>query len=400
MLQDIIHDLRKQDWTQELIRQGTVYVVGGAVRDEYLHKPIKDIDLVVEGTPIEKIKTLLKHYGRVDIVGQSFAVIKFRPIDHVGEDFDIAVPRVDRKIGTGHKGFEVETKGITINDDLKRRDFTINSIAINVRTGETLDPYHGVADIQSKILRATDKNAFIEDALRILRAIQFSSRFNFEIESTTLSLMRKNINLIKDISGERILEEFDKILTKKGSTRIALELIKETDLDKALFGRKFVEDDFKYFDGLDPVSFYYVLCNLGDRTPSKFYRERLKGGRLKDGGNMVKALQTIEKHFSNLENKSGIDLKWTIFLMLKTSPMLSNAIVMPRDAWEVIQDMKDGKIPMKLGDIPVNGHDIMDKFNVKDEEVGNVIAKMYQDALMNKFNWKDKVKTLKYLENI
>jgi tRNA nucleotidyltransferase/poly(A) polymerase len=395
MLNDILRNLRKQDWTQELIQKGNAYIVGGCVRDAYRNQSIKDIDIVVEGLSMDEIKKLLKHYGKVNIVGQSFAVINFHPDGHIGEDFDIAVPRIDRKVGTGHKDFEVETEGITIYDDLKRRDFTINSIAVNVKTGEVIDPFNGVKDIHLRILRATDKSAFIEDALRILRAIQFASRFNFTIELKTLELMRKNANLIKQISGERILEEFNKILMKHGSTLVAYDLIEKTGLDKVLFGQKFSREGFEYFDKLDPVSFYYILGSLGHATPSKFYKEKLKGE-----ANMIKALQVLEKNFDALENKPEEELKWTIFLMLKSSPMLKDTKVITADAAKVIRDMKDGKIPMKLGDIPVTGNDIMDKFNVKDIEVGNIIAKMYQDALMNKFDWKNKEKTLKYLENI
>ena len=86
--------------------------------------------------------------------------------------------------------------------------------------------------------------------------------------------------------------------------------------------------------------------------------------------------------------------------MLKSSPMTLDSKVLPMAAKKIIKDMKAGKIPMKEGDIPVNGNDIMDKFGVKDEEVGNIKNQMYKDALMNKFDWKNKQKTLKYLETI
>jgi hypothetical protein len=98
--------------------------------------------------------------------------------------------------------------------------------------------------------------------------------------------------------------------------------------------------------------------------------------------------------------KSEAETKWNVFQMLKTAPSLKDALVMPELAWKVIKQMKAGKIPMKLGDIPVNGNDIMDKFGVKNEEVGVIMAKMYKDALMNKFDWKNKQKTLKYLETL
>ncbi len=396
MLKSLITDLRSQDWVKQLIRQGNVFIVGGCVRDAIMGQSPKDIDMVVEGPSIDDVKELLKHFGKSSLVGQSFSVIKFRPEYHTGEDFDIAVPRIDRKIGTGHKGFEVSTKGVTIKEDLKRRDFTVNSIAVNIKTGEILDPFGGRKDLAAKVLRATDKNAFVEDALRIIRAIQFASRFRFDIEPHTLGLMKQHAKLIKEISGERIKEEFDKIIKKHGSTRVAYDLIERSDLDKALFGEKFSKDGFEYFDDLDLVSFYYVLGNLGNTIPWKFYKERLKGELP-----VTKALMTLEKHFSKFnELGSEEENKWNVFQMIKTSPMLIDAEILPEVASKIIAQMKAGKIPMKEGDIPVNGNDIMDKFGVKDEEVGNIKNQMYKDALMNKFDWKNKEKTLKYLETI
>lgn len=396
MLQSLISDLRSQDWIKHLIKHGNVYAVGGCVRDAIMNQPAKDIDIVVEGPSIDDVKELLKHFGKTSLVGQSFSVIKFRPTYHVGEDFDVAVPRIDRKIGTGHKGFETYTEGITIKEDLKRRDFTVNSIAVNLKTKEILDPFKGRQDIAQKVLRATDTTAFVEDPLRLIRAIQFASRFGFDIEPKTLALMKKNSNLIREISGERIRGEFDKILYKHGSTRIAFDLIERSDLDKGLFGEKFIKDGFEYFDDIDLVSFYYVLGNLGHKNPAKFYRDRLKGE-----APIVKALETLEKYFPKFDdNKSEDEIRWNVFIMLKTSPILTDSDILPERVRKVIALMKKHEIPMKIGDIPVNGNDIMEKFPVSGTELGDVINFMYHEALMNKFNWKNKQKTLKYLETI
>ena len=190
-LQNIISDLQDQPWVISLLHKGKLFIVGGSVRDAYREEDIKDIDLIVEGLSMEQIKSILIPFGRVDIVGESFAVIKFRPKGHDGEDFDISVPRKDRKIGDGHTGFEIVTDGVSILEDLKRRDFTINSIAIDVETGRIIDPFDGLVDIRWKKLRATDKNAFIEDPLRILRGIQFSARFGYDIDLSTLD--RKSV---------------------------------------------------------------------------------------------------------------------------------------------------------------------------------------------------------------
>ena len=197
MLDKILTNIRKQNWIKILLKEANVYLVGGCVRDAYLNIPIKDVDLVVEGLSMDHIQSILADFGRINIVGESFVVIKFRPHGHVGEDYDIAIPRKDRKVGTGHKGFEIITKDVDIFGDLKRRDFTVNSIAIDVKTGKVLDPFNGLSDLKNKILKATDASAFVDDALRIIRAIQFASRFRFSIEPETLKMMKKKCSSFK-----------------------------------------------------------------------------------------------------------------------------------------------------------------------------------------------------------
>lgn len=393
-LKSIIKNLQESDWVKLLLKQSQIYLVGGCVRDYYLNKPIKDIDLVVVGLPLEKIQSLLKVYGKVNIVGQTFSVLKFSPRDRKNEEYDIAIPRKDVKTGEGHKGFSVKTEGVTMHEDLKRRDFTINSIAVNIKTLQKLDPFRGVEDIKNKILRATDQNAFIEDPLRLIRCIQFSSRFNFDIEENTKILMKKNAHLIRQISGERILEEFEKLLHKGGNVKKVFEIMYQTDIDKALFGNKFIQNDFSNLEHLDPISFYFVLATLGNKNPTEFYSQRLRGEY-----NMTKALQTLDKYFDKFSGNEE-DIKWNVFLMLKNSPQLENSVILPNNVIDIIEDMKNGNIPMKLGDIPVNGNDIMEKFDISGEEVGERIYKMYKDALMNRFDWKSKEATLKYLETL
>jgi len=274
-LQDIIDDLQDRPWVLSLLKRGKLFLVGGSVRDGYRNEEVKDIDLIVEGPSMDEIKSILAEFGRVDIVGESFAVIKFRPKGHTGEDFDIAVPRIDTKTGEGHKGFTVKTEGVGILDDLRRRDFTINSIAIDIKDGKIIDPFDGLVDIRHKKLRATDKTAFIEDPLRILRGIQFSARFEYKIDLSTMELMRENSHLIKGISGERIMEELMKIIKKDGNTQIALNLIHEAEVDRALFDKEMIHYP-EGFEHLDAISFFYLLGLLGDVDPPKVLKGKRK----------------------------------------------------------------------------------------------------------------------------
>lgn len=396
-LQDIIDDLRDRPWVISLLTKGKLFLVGGSVRDGYRDENVKDIDLIVEGLSMADIKVILADFGRVDEVGESFAVIKFRPIGHTGEDFDIAVPRTDIKTGQGHKGFSVKTEGIGILEDLKRRDFTINSIAIDVQTGKIIDPFDGLLDIRWKKLRATDKDAFIEDPLRILRGIQFAARFGYRIDLTTLELMKQNSHLIKGISGERILDELMKIIKKDGNTQIALNLIHQTDVDKALFDKKMLEYT-EGFEHLDAISFFYVLGLLGDIDPGDFVRQRLKGEY-----RLEKDVRNLDKMFGNLSKiTEEEDLKFMLSGLFSESPALMDAIIIPDEVDDIVVQMRLCKIPKSLKNIMVNGDDVItiSQGKLQGKEIGNVLNRVLKNALMNRFNWKDRRESMEHLAQI
>lgn len=393
---DILNYLRGQNWIQALNSIGDTYMVGGCVRDAFRGQKIKDIDLIIEGTSMDAILDELRPFGRVDQVGESFAVIKFRPIGHTGEDFDIAVPRVDRKIGSGHKGFSVETEGVNLQDDLLRRDFTINAIAVKVDNGRLVDPYSGLDDLKARVLRAVDDIAFIEDPLRILRGIQFASRFGYRITNGTLRLMKENAHLIKEISGERIFDELMKVLNKQGDTQLALDLIYQTDVDLALFDKKMLKYD-NGFQRLDPISFFYVLGLLGDVEPEVFLKKRLRGDNNLERN--VKVLNHIFKMLPKTQEEE--DLRYMLFKAFAVAPEVIHAVILPEEVNDIIRDMLNKKIPMSEDKIMIAGEDIKMIGNVGEgPEVGAIKQRIIRDALMNRFNWRDRNQSLEYLEKL
>jgi len=154
---------------------GRALIVGGAVRDAILGASPKDIDFEVYNVNYEDLNQILSNYGKADLVGQSFGVIKF--VGEDGSDFDFSLPRLDSKSGVGHKDFNVQVRSdLSPEEAAARRDFTINAISYNPITGEIIDPYNGRQDLQNKILRHTSE-AFSEDPLRVLRGMQFASRW-------------------------------------------------------------------------------------------------------------------------------------------------------------------------------------------------------------------------------
>lgn len=395
MIQTIIDDLKNQNWIKSLLEHSNVYLVGGIIRDSFLEKESKDIDIVIEGISISEISNLLIPFGKVNEVGKSFKVIKFRTKEFKGKDFDIATPRKDIKIGKGHKDFKT-IKVKNIEEDLLRRDFTINSIAININKEKFIDPFDGLKDIKNHILRATDKSAFIEDPLRILRGIQLSARFKFKIDPHTLELMKQNVNLVSEISSERILGEFEKILNKGGSTEITFELIQKIGLDKILFGGYLKKDDEIDFSNLDPVSFYWSLGTIGSIIPYNFYMKKLKGN-----AKMGKSIQALDMLLNiNIDKTKEEDLRYDIILALEKAPEIEKAVILPIEIDNIICHMNNKIIPKSFKDIPISGTDIEEVWGLKGPDVGSVLKYIHKKALMNKFNWKNREDSLNFLENV
>src|SRR5947209_88714 len=150
---------------------GSLYAVGGRVRDELRRETegaqveLKDLDYVVTGVPSSEIERRLLPLGRVDLVGASFSVLKVTIKDNL---VDIALPRREWSVGTGHRDFEVESgPGISLKDDLGRRDFRMNMMARALPSGEIVDPFGGEADIRARRIDIVSELSFEEDPLRM-----------------------------------------------------------------------------------------------------------------------------------------------------------------------------------------------------------------------------------------
>ena len=212
---------------------GRALIVGGFVRDSLLaqanaerpdskaqsrepqaqSQDALDIDLEVFGIAENRLAPLLEQFGRVEAVGASFPVYKLRvPDDNIG-DIDVALPRRESKSGRGHKGIEVRgDPSMSIPEAARRRDFTINAIAVDPLTGDYEDPFHGRRDLEEHMLRVVDSHTFGDDSLRVLRAIQFAARFDLTLDEQTRALCR-TIPL-DDLPAERIWGEIEKLLLK------------------------------------------------------------------------------------------------------------------------------------------------------------------------------------------
>ena len=197
------------------------FIVGGFVRDSILGIESKDIDIEVYGMSLKQIVAALNGQHKVDLVGESFGVVK------VDNEIDVSVPRRDNKIGAGHKGFEIEfDPSMTPEEAASRRDFTINSMFMDV-SGKIYDPFFGQDHLRDGILIHTS-NAFTEDPLRVLRGMQFASRFSMFMHKDTRALCMDMANSFTELPKERIWTEWEKWALKGESPSDGLQVLLDT----------------------------------------------------------------------------------------------------------------------------------------------------------------------------
>ena len=203
-------------------------IVGGSVRDHFLKKTIKDYDIEVYGlSSIDELELLLKEFGKVKLVGKSFGVLKFV---YKGQEYDFAFPRREKKVGAGHKGFEVISDGfMSYFEASKRRDFTINALGYDIDKKEFLDPFAGLDDMREKVLRHIDDKTFGQDPLRVYRGVQFCARLEYEMYPNTKKLCMDMVEqgVLEELPKERVFEELKKLLLKAKKPSIGFELLKE-----------------------------------------------------------------------------------------------------------------------------------------------------------------------------
>jgi tRNA nucleotidyltransferase (CCA-adding enzyme) len=188
------------------------YVVGGAVRDELLGLDSKDADFLVPGVDIDGLRRALSPHGRADeltVAGRSVGV-RFYPRDaalreRVPGGIELAPPRREVSTGPGRHDFEIVVDPTaTVEEDLARRDFTVNAMARRLSDGLLVDPYGGRADLKARVLRTVSANSFAEDPLRLVRGLRFISQLGLDADEATLAQMREEAAAVSLVSGERV----------------------------------------------------------------------------------------------------------------------------------------------------------------------------------------------------
>ncbi len=202
----------------------TLYVVGGAVRDALLGRPVSDIDLVIVGD-VGRFASAVERAGMATLDGRSqFLTAK---LSAVGTVFDVVTARRE---SYAEPGALPEVEPADLETDLKRRDFSINAMAASVAPdgsfGTLVDPHGGLAAIEDRSIRTLHSSSFRDDATRILRAARYASRLGWELESETESWLRQDTHYLRTISGDRLRNEFNRGWAD-GEPAAALSLLDE-----------------------------------------------------------------------------------------------------------------------------------------------------------------------------
>ncbi len=419
---------------ESIISRGRLYEVGGSVRDRLIdpNAELKDRDYLVTGIPLDDLMIVLREFGRVDMVGKSFGVIKFSRRD-TGETSDFAIPRTERSTGTAHRDFDVEyDPDLPVEVDLKRRDFTINAMAREIPSGEIVDPYGGQPDIAGRLIRIVFPQAIPEDPLRILRGAQFAARLGFEIESETLRSMQEKFDLIRTVAPERIADEINKLLLKADKPSVGFRLLRQIGALDLIFpeltacigvaqpGGYHRWDVFDHtMECLDktPKELIIRLAALFHDTGKPATRELTENGatfyghdklsakiavealkRFRYSNEIVeKAELLISKHmFSESSGDKGVrrliravgtDLIYSLIALRRADTAAQG---MGQDPSEVDAFEKkvtaeiEKKSPFGLKDLAVDGKDIMEEFGLSEgPKIGRILARLMDLVLDN-----------------
>ncbi len=427
-----------------------VYFVGGCVRDMFLKKSVKDWDMTTNATPEEILKVFPNgfydnQFGTVGVPisleliadgsEQEKETTNHEPITN-NQIVEITTYRTERNY-TDSRHPEIVAWGKTIEEDLQRRDFTINAMALSLTNGENIvDPYHGQKDLENHLIRAVGNpnERFKEDTLRLMRAIRFATQLSFTIEENTWKAILEDSQLLPLISNERIRDELMKILASdypyegimllKNANLLQYilpELLEGVGMSQERPGRHHTEDVFthnvlslKLTPATDSiVRFATLIHDIGKprvRSEDKsglviFYNHEIAGAQIAyDIANRL--------HFSKKDKKKIITLiRWHMFTVDEHITDSAVRRFIRRIGVENVKDMIDLRIgdrlgsgtqtaeswrlklfreriekelapgPFSINDLVIDGNDIMKELNMKPgRQVGELLQKLFEEV--------------------
>lgn len=352
------------------------YFVGGAVRDYLLQHPIHDVDIATSATP-EKVQSLFANVVPVGIEHGTVIVV------YEGESYEVTTFRRESEYRDFRRPSEV-TFISSLYEDLKRRDFTMNAIAMTIRF-ELIDPFNGQQDIRNELIRTVGSpyERFQEDPLRILRAVRFVSQLNFSIEKTTLRAIDNMKAHLQHLSIERIADEFEKMMVGKSSSK-ALKLVAELSIYSFLPRLEGYTTELKTVAALSIENFkkniecWACLLYFIDEEPKQFLKTWKRSRQL---------IQQVEVIVNALKQARYQDFSNPYFLYklgeeLSLSYVTVYSVIHQQSVKKNIQAVKNiyDQLPIKeRKELAINGNDLMEITDQKQgpwlKEVLNQIEK-------------------------
>lgn len=401
--ENLVSILNNLEFKDDIINAGgDIYAVGGIVRDAIMNKPSDDLDIVVRGVPYDELYSILSKYGKATDTShekeegdKDFGSTKF--VSHneefnaylkdngVARDIDVMLPRKDAKDPDikGHKGIKSDVNPMySIEDDLRRRDITINAIAMDI-DGNLISTGTGLDDINNGVIKAVSEDAFIEDPLRMLRAVRFNARYNYNWDDATIDLIKQNVHLLSDKSElpkERFLMEFEKMIGKSDLGR-AIKILVDLGMYEAIFGIKPKINDYdKFKDARNVAEFAYMMF---ENEPKESIINLVKKN-ITNSKDIISYIQALILYKDKVENKEISELYKVNILSklykLSKDALLNSDFINSKDR-DVVNKINSGIIPKDENDLAFKG-----------EEFLNYIKNKIIDEFENFVNKRDGVK--------
>jgi len=354
---------------------GEIYAVGGIVRDAIMQKASDDLDIVIRGIEFEKLMSILEHFGKAtdttkyeDGETGKRGAVKFKPADKVyrkylddngvEEVIDIMLPKKEFNDPNtkGHKGLISDVNpNYTIEDDMERRDITINAIAIS-QYGEIIDKDgQGQKDIKNGVIRAVSPSAFVEDPIRMIRSARFSARYDYNIAPETIKAIKQHAAKLadkKELPKERFLMEFEKMIGKTDLGR-AVKLLVDLGMFLPIFGTNYSGIPYNEFNKVKYVFEMGYLMLKDKSNAASLYLQNIDNS--KEGNKGIAALIDYDNEVRNRNLDSATFAK-KLSRIYKKSKLAFQSAFMEDDAKIIGDKFTTGELPVDPSDINFNGN--------------------------------------------
>lgn len=400
----------------EINSVGEIFLVGGGLRDFFIRGYFShnELDFLVIGCSLEELIKILKKYGSAVYVGKKFGVIKFFPANKEKLEYDFAIPEVRSESGLPD-----------VIVDLLHRDFSINSMALSLKSGEFFDPFGGISDIEKKLIRLTRSGNFGDDPVRLIRAIRLATELGFDIDQSTWDELCQSAEMIKNEAPERIRDEFVRLIMLDESPR-GFRLMKESGLltwilPELELGSGMTQAGFHEHDVFEHIllTIKYAEPDIRIKLAALFHdiakplkRVELDNGKVAFYGHDIESVKIAKRvltwmRFPNdiIEDVTTI-VRYHMFsygfsdkglrrfirrVGAHRMPLLIKlrfADSMAQHEGKILRDEKEfekrvlaelnRKPPLSVRDLVVDGYDIMDNFSLKQ---GPIIGKVLNHLL-------------------